>query len=222
MSVQRADGAWEHLYPDFRRRLRAVFADCAERGLHLKLFEGYRSPARQLWLYQQGRTRPGAIVTYRKDPKFHGKGLAADCYPMRDGEMVWAFTERELAIYREAQARHGIGPTAMKGDYGHTELKADAATLKAAAAWVKAGFPAMPDAEAPAPHERDAVPVRVLGKEIKGTVDSGATWLDTGELLNALGVARRNNGNQTGLRSFVRATGLKLSGSEEKGLEVSL
>jgi peptidoglycan L-alanyl-D-glutamate endopeptidase CwlK len=44
------------------------------------LFECVRTPARQAWLYAQGRTRPGVIVTNAADHlrSWHGHGLAVD------------------------------------------------------------------------------------------------------------------------------------------------
>lgn len=42
------------------------------------IFESYRSPARQLSLYAQGRTKPGNIVTGSKVSNYHSVGLAAD------------------------------------------------------------------------------------------------------------------------------------------------
>lgn len=74
----------DRLRPDFRRRLLATiaqanretagkFADFAE----WVLFEGWRSPARQQWLYAQGRTRPGPVVTWTTQSR-HTTGKAAD------------------------------------------------------------------------------------------------------------------------------------------------
>jgi hypothetical protein len=76
----------QHLYPPFLEKVKAVLAqattECAKfesRFARFGMFEGYRSVERQLWLYAQGRTRPGAIVTWKKTPDHHGFGLAADC-----------------------------------------------------------------------------------------------------------------------------------------------
>ncbi|MGN6187042.1 MAG: M15 family metallopeptidase [Thermoanaerobaculia bacterium] len=48
--------------------------------------------ARQQWLYAQGRTRPGARVTNRDGvvrPSDHQSRCAADCYPAKDGRVIW-------------------------------------------------------------------------------------------------------------------------------------
>ena len=52
--------------------------ECKKRGLNVLVTETYRSQGRQEYLYSQGRTRPGKIVTYVKTTGYHGKGLAID------------------------------------------------------------------------------------------------------------------------------------------------
>ena len=131
-----------HLWPRMRLSLQAAFDACAGRGLHMQLFEGYRSKERQAWLYAQGRTRPGEIVTYLKTPLRHGAGIAADCYPTKRGEIVFAFTPAELNLWRGAMKAHSLEPTRMKGDFGHAQLVVGAAEMKAAKKWCDAGFPA--------------------------------------------------------------------------------
>ena len=79
------------LAPNFAAGLLAAIAECGQtsftyRGsvlapsLDVTVFEGYRSGARQTWLYAQGRTRPGPIVTNAKTnlTSWHGYALAAD------------------------------------------------------------------------------------------------------------------------------------------------
>jgi peptidoglycan L-alanyl-D-glutamate endopeptidase CwlK len=99
------DDNLQHLYESFRTRLVATLEEanreCAKwlpDGAVLKVFEGYRSTLRQQWLYTQGRTRPGSIVTNNRIPDHHGHGLAADVVwfdkhgePSWDGaESLWA------------------------------------------------------------------------------------------------------------------------------------
>lgn len=68
------------LAPKFRDAVTAALADCAARGLTAKVNEGFRSNARQAWLYAQGRTRPGKKVTNAPTSltSWHGYGLAVD------------------------------------------------------------------------------------------------------------------------------------------------
>src|SRR5512146_1753941 len=94
-----------HLYAPVGTRVLATLkqADLETRGkwpglAGWQMFEGYRSQARQAWLYAQGRTRPGAIVTNVRTAGNHGRGLAADIVwydlkgrPRWDGdEAMWA------------------------------------------------------------------------------------------------------------------------------------
>lgn len=59
-------------------------------GLPFRIFESFRSPQRQAWLYAQGRTRSGQIVT-RAEPweSYHQYGLAADFVLWLDGRWSW-------------------------------------------------------------------------------------------------------------------------------------
>jgi len=68
------------LAPKFREAVTAALADCAAKGLAAKVNEGFRSNARQAWLYAQGRTRPGNRVTNAPTSltSWHGYGLAVD------------------------------------------------------------------------------------------------------------------------------------------------
>ena len=89
--VDTPDRDLSHLYPPFQKKLKTVLEmvnqhiDAQhERGEWLEiramaLFEGYRSIDRQRWLFGQGRTRRGQIVTNATVPGVHGFGLAADC-----------------------------------------------------------------------------------------------------------------------------------------------
>jgi len=54
------------LAPFFREKLLAAIADCKANGIVCGIFEGYRSPDRQDWLREQGRVRPGKIITGAK------------------------------------------------------------------------------------------------------------------------------------------------------------
>lgn len=95
MSVKTADRQFAHLYPPFADRLmdaiyQATQETAGKHGVHhWVLVEGFRSQARQDWLYAQGRTRRGEIVTHTKKSN-HSKGLAGDCYPVdAHGNVMW-------------------------------------------------------------------------------------------------------------------------------------
>ena len=70
----------ELLAPKFRQAVEAAITECKAKGLPVKVNEGFRSNARQAWLYAQGRTRPGKKVTNAPTSltSWHGYGLAVD------------------------------------------------------------------------------------------------------------------------------------------------
>jgi len=86
------DGAL--LDPVFASRLRRFERLLAERGVRVRRRETWRSPDRQAWLFQQGRSRPGAIVTTtltswhnRVDRAGRAAARAAD-YDVAGGQMT--------------------------------------------------------------------------------------------------------------------------------------
>ncbi|HEY8571587.1 M15 family metallopeptidase [Phenylobacterium sp.] len=88
------------LAPAFRLAVEAAIAECAAKGLEVKVNEGFRSNGRQAWLYAQGRTRPGDIVT-RAPTSFtswHGYGLAVDV--IHRTKAYWPFGKDRTASAR--------------------------------------------------------------------------------------------------------------------------
>lgn len=80
----------DFLAPKVRRAGEAAFQECKEAGYELDWFETWRSLARQEWLYAQGRTRPGKIVTSAVPGKStHFYGLAID--PAFKNRGVWTW-----------------------------------------------------------------------------------------------------------------------------------
>lgn len=95
LRLEQADNNPLHLYPMFREKLELALEQARRecRGKHgvegFVLFEGYRSPDRQKWLYTQGRTRPGPVVTWTLHSR-HCSAAAADCYPTDSlGRIIW-------------------------------------------------------------------------------------------------------------------------------------
>jgi len=78
------------LHPAFRQKAHAVIQKLNDEGLPFRIFEGFRSPARQDMLYRQGRTAPGNVVTNaRAWESLHQYGLAADFVLYEDGKWSW-------------------------------------------------------------------------------------------------------------------------------------
>lgn len=67
------------LYPPFRMLLVTAIEDANRKKLYPLVFESWRSDERQAFLYAQGRTAPGEIVTNAPPGlSFHSVGLAVD------------------------------------------------------------------------------------------------------------------------------------------------
>lgn len=65
--------------PWFGEKAKAAIDHCNEDGYQVAIFEGYRSPNRQNYLYEQGRTRKGKIITAaRAWNSWHQYALALD------------------------------------------------------------------------------------------------------------------------------------------------
>lgn len=70
----------EDLADFVRERLELSLSECEENGYPVRLFEGKRTNERQAWLWTQGRTRPGKIITNAGvNQSYHIWGLATDC-----------------------------------------------------------------------------------------------------------------------------------------------
>jgi hypothetical protein len=75
------------LDPAFVTKIKQLRAMAFEEGIPLALKEGYRTPERQAQLYAQGRTAPGAIITYAKPGQSrHQHRRAMDVVPLKDGK----------------------------------------------------------------------------------------------------------------------------------------
>lgn len=67
------------LYPPFKMLLVTAIQDANRKGMYPMVFESWRSNERQGFLYAQGRTAPGEIVTNAAPGlSFHSVGLAVD------------------------------------------------------------------------------------------------------------------------------------------------
>lgn len=167
MSKTKLDSAPEHLYPLFRAKLLDVLEKTSKAtGYQWVMAEGYRSPERQLWLYASGRTRPGPVVTWMRVPRYHGTGLAADCYPTRNGRTPdFSIGAKHYQTFRRIYTEAGLtNPAWAKGDMGHVQMPGDAVRVKALE-WVRAGFPNSGPVPPKAP-TRDEVSVIVAGHPI--------------------------------------------------------
>lgn len=70
------------LHPKVKELAEKLVKEAKAQGLNVKVIDTYRSKERQDYLYEQGRTRPGSIVTNAKGSEmssYHNWRLAFDC-----------------------------------------------------------------------------------------------------------------------------------------------
>lgn len=82
------------------RELAEALVGCAweEAGLDLRVTSGLRTREEQQALYDQGRTKPGAVVTNaRPGYSWHNFGVAFDVTVFRGGKPVWSGADYDVA-----------------------------------------------------------------------------------------------------------------------------
>lgn len=79
------------LLPLVKRQSDKVLQEFDKFGYKVMIYQGYRSPEEQDYLYAQGRTRPGSIVTNAKGGySYHNHGCAIDIVFVENGRPSWA------------------------------------------------------------------------------------------------------------------------------------
>jgi hypothetical protein len=111
----RPDRAVGDLDPEFRARLDRVIERMEELGHTVEIVETARTSERQDFLFAQGRTRPGQVVTWTRDSN-HERGLAADL--VIDGKYDNATGFAQLAQVARAEGLRTLGAR----DPGHVEM----------------------------------------------------------------------------------------------------
>lgn len=126
-NVQTVNRDYEKLAPFFALKLKAALAECHELGYPVEMFEGYRSPERQQWLYDQGRTRDGKIITHAKPwESFHQLGLAADIVNKVGKNWDWSINYDKII---EVFKRHGF--ETLKFEKAHFQITGNLSISKA-------------------------------------------------------------------------------------------
>ncbi len=102
----------DYLHPKVRKAIKATLVDMKSEGIEIFVFEAFRSPVRQNFLYAQGRTTPGKIVTYaRAWRSYHQYGLAADL--VFGGPGKWTWNEPKKGAWKKLHSigkSHGLAP----------------------------------------------------------------------------------------------------------------
>lgn len=74
------------VHPELARRVRCLAQKCEDNGLHIRVVQGLRTWTEQAALYDQGRNRPGDIVTKAMPGhSAHNFGYAVDIVPDKNG-----------------------------------------------------------------------------------------------------------------------------------------
>lgn len=74
------------LAPNAQKACSLFMQRCKDRGLNVLITETYRSQARQNYLYEQGRTRPGKVVTWTKNSRHTSRRAWDICKNVKGGE----------------------------------------------------------------------------------------------------------------------------------------
>lgn len=99
------------LSPWFAERVLKAIAKCEAAGIPIQPFECWRAPERQDWLYAQGRTREGKVVTKAKAwESWHQLGLAQDCAKLVNGVWSWDFDPAKIKPYFLAEGLESLAP----------------------------------------------------------------------------------------------------------------
>lgn len=126
------------LAPFFAQKLDVALKECNDAGFPVMMFEGFRSKERQEYLYAQGRTRPGRVVTNAKPGmSWHQYGCAADLAGYVDGHWTWAI---DYSGIRTIMMRHGF--ETLKFEQAHFQMTGgillhDAQAMPLADLWTK-------------------------------------------------------------------------------------
>lgn len=182
MSVSKMDRSLKHLFPPFREDILRLIEQLRDAtGEPWTVVEGFRSNARQLWLYASGRTRPGPVVTWMRSPTWHGTGIAVDIAPTRVltrgyrgiPDSHWHTLRR---LY--SQPRFGLknnvplnNPAWGRGDFQHVQLTDHSLRLRSLQ-WVRAGFKpeTVSGMTTDTPSVAQAIRVYVCGEKAAGSV----------------------------------------------------
>jgi peptidoglycan L-alanyl-D-glutamate endopeptidase CwlK len=102
------------LHPAIRQAVQSIQTELNSEGFNFQIFEAFRSPKRQAYLYAQGRTRSGNIVTKARSwTSYHQYGLAVDFVLKTNGNWDWSDSGPNAAGWKRLHQigrAHGMEP----------------------------------------------------------------------------------------------------------------
>lgn len=112
----------DDLRPDVRANVETLLSLCKAQGMHVLITQTKRDNEYQAYLYSQGRTRPGSIITNSKTTTFHGAGLAIDfCENVKGREYADAAFFQNVAIIAKAMGFSWGGDWKSFPDFPHLQ-----------------------------------------------------------------------------------------------------
>ena len=130
MSVTKTIRDISELAPNAQKACNLFMAECKKQGLNVLITETYRSQARQDYLYAQGRTRKGNIVTWTKSSRHtsrrawdicknvKGKEYSDASFFKKCGEVAKKFNITWGGTWTKIEAGRFIEATATAGQVG--------------------------------------------------------------------------------------------------------
>lgn len=122
--MAKRDDDHKNLHPVLRKKVNALLKALDNENIPFKLFEGYRSPERQAYLYAKGRTTPGPRVSNAGPwQSYHQYGVAGDFVLYLDGRWSWDITgERKHWWDRLHELGRDVGLKALSWEMPHLQL----------------------------------------------------------------------------------------------------
>lgn len=112
------------LLPVFLKTLKSVAKQFRqETGVDVVIYETWRDPARQQWLYEQGRTRQGPVVTHATR-SLHSLGVACDLVgDISAAPGIQGPYEIDFKKFGAIVLSHGLVWGGAWNDYVHCEMR---------------------------------------------------------------------------------------------------
>ncbi|WP_417671975.1 D-alanyl-D-alanine carboxypeptidase family protein [Roseibium sp.] len=90
VNPEKRDTDLAHLHPLVRQKVEKIQKELDKANIPMRVFEAYRSPERQAFLYAKGRTSSGPKVTNAGPwQSYHQYGMAADFVRFENGRWNW-------------------------------------------------------------------------------------------------------------------------------------
>ncbi|NKM06061.1 hypothetical protein GFM29_19955 [Rhizobium leguminosarum bv. viciae] len=109
------------LHPIIRENVRLVLTQLDQEKLPFKVFEAFRTPERQRYLYRQGREIPGDKVTNAEAwESYHQYGLAADFVLFINGKWSWEDKRQYAKMWQRLHdigRQHGLEPLSWESPH---------------------------------------------------------------------------------------------------------